>query len=205
MQAALDAVSSTRLYHVPLSTPTFTVGKKDILVLELPLKAGLLSTVQEVERVLEHTPSKVIRQLAPLLDIQGTNPDKIRRVIVAEAQMRWYESKGSSIPQKVVDTHNNALREANVVETQVTSSPETTESGSTTVKDTTAKTRAGTRPYCRSLIEAGETDVEKLLAAVHAQFPDKTTVFKKADVNGCLRNAGVKEWTPRKGAKKNAA
>ena len=57
------------------------------------------------------------------------------------------------------------------------------------------KVRAGTRPYCRSLIEAGETNEQILLEAVHEKFPEKAAQFKIADVRGCLRNAGKLDWT----------
>jgi hypothetical protein len=201
--------SATELYHVRLARSEYV-----ILDFRIPLKAGLLSTVTSLEQQLANTSSKIIRQLGEAFNLKTRDLNKIRRVIVAATQCDWYQSKGA-IPamcqgyRTVLETLNKRTEEANVEEQQ-SSTPETTDQSGGTITTTitansTDKVRAGTRPYCRSLIDAGETNEQVLLEAVHAKFPEKALVFKMADVRGCLRNAGVLAWTGRKGSKKAAA
>ena len=217
--------SSTELYHVPLKAPSVVFGGDQQVT--CTFRAGLLTTVQDFERLLDNTPAKVIRGVAATLKsaslqfpsiiqeestespVKTTNPDSIRRYLVAAAQLEWYQAKGYSnperpgdiAPQSVIETYNKRLAEVSV-EDQNPSTPETATSGDSSITSTSSepKVRAGTRPYCRSLIKAGELDEKVLLAAVKEKFPDRP--FNIGDVRGCLRNEGKLEWTARKGAKK---
>ena len=180
--------SATELYTVPLKRKSFTLGD-----VEIPFKPGLLSTISYIQ---ENTSKKTLRDLGPRLGAVTRNTDKILALLVAFAQCEWYESKGEELAlhPTIVETYNRAFKEATV--TDPTPEP-------TTAEATTPKARAGTRPYCRSLIDAGERDEQVLLAAVKEKYPDKP--FKLGDVRGCLRNAGILAWTSRKGAKKQAS
>lgn len=185
--------SATELFHVPLAHKQFVIG--DITV---PLQPGLLSTVTFIQKNIE---PKTLKLLGPRLGAVSRNTDKILKLLVAYAQLEWYTAKGSTSPESVVETYNKAVQEA-----AVSDAPQTSEGGATdATTPEVKKERAGTRPYCRSLIEAGETNEQTLLAAVHAKFPEKSGVFKVADVRGQLRIAGKLDWTKRKGAKKEVA
>lgn len=185
------ARSATELYSVPLKRKEFTVGDVSI-----PFKDGLLSTVTNIQKNIDN---KTLRLVGPRLGAVTRNIDKLRNLLVAYSQCEWYEAKGEAIINHpvVLETYNKAVKEASVEDP--TPSTETTATEGVAVK----KTRVGTRPYCRSLIEDGELDETVLLAKVQEQYPDKP--FKLGDVRGCLRNAGKLPWTARKGNKKGAA
>ncbi len=201
--------SATELYHVPLKAATFTFGEAGGEQITATFRPGLLSTVEDFERLYTNLPTKQIRAtLKNMKDcpVKVTDLTKIRRYFTSILQIEWYQAKCSPVPQSVLETHNKAVQEVSVEE-QNTSAPETSTSGEISTKpaNSESKVRAGTRPYCRSLIEAGETNEQILLEAVHEKFPEKAAAFKVADVRGCLRNAGVIAWTKRKGSKKNDA
>lgn len=202
--------SATELYHVPLARTEYVLGGD----FKIPLRPGLLSTYEDLERQLNNTAGKVIRLLGTSLHLASKDLVKIKKVVQYHAQLEWYQAKGS-VPgvdkatgepnghQKVLERYNLAVQEANTVSEAEQTGP-AEGAASTTVSSTDgSKIRAGTRPYCRSLIDAGEADEKTLLAAVNEKFPDK--VFKIGDVRGCLRNAGKLDWTKRKGAKKSDA
>jgi hypothetical protein len=181
--------SATELYHVPLVKRSFILGD-----VEIPLEKGLLSTCENLKKNI--APS-VLRLLGPRLDCKTRDTTKIQAVLLTYAQLEWYRAKGSTCPATVIETYNNAMKEASVSEPEQTAAPE-----SAPTTEAPKKERAGTRPYCRSLIDAGELNEAVLLAAVNERFPDKP--FKLGDVRGCLRNAGKLDWTARKGSKKAA-
>jgi len=183
--------SATELYHVPLQRKSFVLGD-----VEIPLGPGLLTTYEFVR---DNTTPATLRLLGPRLDCSSKDPKKILAVLLAYTQLEWYQSKGQTdLPASVIETYNKAMKEA-----QVSESEQQTESVPTPTEAPVKKERAGTRPYCRSLIDAGELNEVVLLAAVNERFPDKA--FKLGDVRGCLRNAGKIEWTARKGSKKAAS
>lgn len=203
MQSAAETkrpVCATELYHVPLLRPEYVIGD-----FKIPLRPGLLSSVQDLERQLNATPTKIVRLLGESFHVITKDITLIKKLVVASAQVEWYQAKGSVAPTKVLEYYNKTLQEANTVSEEIIVTSETSPSGDTTVIASDKTPRAGTRPYCRSLIQGGETNEQVLLEAVHAKFPEKASVFKMADVKGCLRNAGVIAWTKRKGSKKAAA
>lgn len=187
---------ATELYHVPLKRLEYVIGD-----FKIPLKTGLLSTLHDLESLLNNTSSKLLRTIGEAFKVPTRDLDKIKKLIIAATQCEWYRAKGSALPDRVTERYNITLQEANTVSEEPTSASETSPSDEST-SSAVKSTRVGTRPYCRTLINEGETNEQVLLDLVHAKFPEKASVFKVADVRGCLRNAGKLDWTKRKGSKK---
>lgn len=149
------------------------------------LLPGLISTVERIDEEPTGDLRKAARHLGALTNSRGRHV----KLLQALAQLKWYEAKQATPPDSVTTTYIHALEESHAMSDDA---PDTT-------AEATPKGPRGTRPYCRSLIDAGEVNEQTLLAAVHAKFPEKVEQFGIADVRGQLRQAGKMPWTARRG------
>lgn len=176
-------MTATELYVYPLQETSFTLGE-----VVVKLEKGLAATI----RLIEKWSDRDVRAAAKFLGAVSRKLDRLRLYVAAYTQVRWYAAKGAPVPIGVAKTLERVKDE--VMSAEETPTP-VTDNGDAVVP--VKRTPGGTRPYCRSLIEAGELDEKVLLVAVNEKFPERK--FVMADVRGCLRNAGKLPWTPRKG------
>lgn len=173
---------AAKQYTHALRVTTFEVAEK-----RFTLYPGLLTTVEAITK----EPTGDLRAAARHLGAVTNRRDKHVKLLQAFAQLRWYEAKDATPPDVAQTTYTKALEEARNMSDDSTAN--------TTKEPAAPKEPRGTRPYCRALIDAGETDEQTLLAAVHAKFPEKAGQFGIADVRGQLRVAGKLAWTSRRG------
>ncbi len=178
-------MTSTEVHTKPMSTMSFTVGKD-----ELDLKPGIITTIDAIAKLGRSLIIRVGRNLGAKTSALAIN----LRLVQCYAQLKWYEAHGVTPPEVTQHHLTRTLQEAQTMS-------DGTETGDAPATAVEPKARRGTRPYCRQLIDAGETNEDTLLAKVHEQFPDKVAQFGKADVRGQLRQAGKLDWTGRKGKK----
>lgn len=175
-------MTATELYVRPLRTRSFCVGE-----ITFPLDRGILATLTLIRR---HDPRAVLKAAKTL--IPGlTKGSLAQAVMVAYAQIAWYQAKGADVPASVTRTYETAL---GVAQMSVNAEPPKEEPAPSHPESPSMKSTPPLRPkqYCRQLIDAGEHDPAVLFAAVVSHFgEERVGKFKVADVMWQLREADV--------------